>query len=170
MCGVFRVPATLIVVLGIAASCHRTGAPTSTFGQPAGSYLPSARVAPVPSPAPEVTTRPPVTEVGSSETLELSLRNDCARAVGIFWGEMPNESLGFSYAIRAGGSVMPRAKSGAKVWLLDGAGNGISSATIAREATELEIEESCKAITARHRSIPTGVPVTPKVGDAGSVP
>jgi hypothetical protein len=153
--------ATLVAVLWLATGCYQSSTPACDARQPAANAVPPASANPMANAVPQTNAEPTASAVepqtaeqatptpGSADSIEVSLHNNCAKPAAVFWGELPNKSVGFAYTLGPSESRKPLVPLGTKVWLLGRDGQGISQATCTRGTTTVEIQDSCTTIAAR---------------------
>jgi hypothetical protein len=110
------------------------GSPASGFGAPAAPQAKAASAAPS---APIPTT--------------VEIHSDCSKTTPIFYGEKPKFGSGTKSSIGSNTTTSASRKSDGSltVWIIDEQENGIASVRVEPTTKRVEIDKSCRQITAR---------------------
>ncbi|MDB5217998.1 MAG: uncharacterized protein JWO86_5925 [Myxococcaceae bacterium] len=108
--------------------------PTSAFGAPAAPQAKAASAAPS---APIPTT--------------VEIHSDCTKTTPVFYGEKPKFGSGTKSSIGSNTTTSASRKSDGSltVWIIDEQENGIASVRVEPTTKRVEIDRSCRQITAR---------------------
>lgn len=108
--------------------------PASGFGAPAAPQAKAASVAPS---APIPTT--------------VEIHSDCSKTTPVFYGEKPKFGSGTKSSISSNTTTSASRKSDGSltVWIIDEQENGIASVRVEPTTKRVEIDRSCRQITAR---------------------
>ena len=80
---------------------------------------------------------------GGSQTVSLSLHNDCPETVRLFFGNTPKFGSGTESSISSNSTESHSMREGEMVWIVDQSGNGMSSLTVSAGQTHVTITRSC---------------------------
>ena len=124
---------------GSLTSANVPGAPAQP-GAPAANHADPAAKAASPAAAPAAPV-PTTVEVHS----------DCTKTVSVFYGEKPKFGSGTKSSVSSNStSSAPRKADGTlTIWLIDDKENGLASVHVEPTTKRVEIDKSCKQITAR---------------------
>jgi hypothetical protein len=80
---------------------------------------------------------------GGAQIVSLSLHNDCPRTVRLFFGNTPKFGSGTESSISSNSTESRSMREGEMIWIVDEAGNGMSSLTVSPGQTHVTITRSC---------------------------
>jgi hypothetical protein len=119
---------------GVAPGAPAPASPASGFGSPAAPQAKAASAAPS---APIPTT--------------VEIHSDCSKTTPVFYGEKPKFGSGTKSSIGSNTTTSASRKSDGSltVWIIDEQENGIASVRVEPTTKRVEIDRSCRQITAR---------------------
>lgn len=82
-------------------------------------------------------------------SVSVTIRNQCRDRVDVFFGDDPRFGGGRHSGMNGNSRRTHRFDVGDQFWLTDGDRNGISSATVSANTSEIEILENCTGMVAR---------------------
>lgn len=109
----------------------------------------SVNEATTPAAGSEGTNEPPKSNTPVPTSIEV--HSDCPQTLPLFIGEKPKYGSGTKTSISSNTTTTyPRKSDGTQtIWIIDDSENGISSVSVSTDTKRVEIDRSCKTITAR---------------------
>jgi hypothetical protein len=116
---------------------------------PTGATSTTSAAAPK-SAAPEA-AKPAAAAPSASAPTTVEIHSDCAKTTSVFYGEKPKFGSGTKSSIGSNTTTSaPRKADGSlTVWIIDDKENGVASVQVTPSTKRVEIDKSCKQISAR---------------------
>lgn len=86
---------------------------------------------------------------GGPAQVSVTLINRCSRSVKVFFGKIPKFGSGTQSTLGGNSRQNHSFREGETMWLLDDAGNGVSSVTASPGMREIEVTSACTGTTSR---------------------
>ena len=154
----------LLAAASVAVSLAAVACQMPQMTQPATPSAPSAPNAPNAPGMPETTGAPlsgaapssnapsrPSTPAAASVPTTVEIHSDCSKTVPVFYGEKPKFGSGTKSSVSSNStSSQGRNSDGTlTVWIIDEQENGVASVRVTPTTKRVEIDSSCKRISAR---------------------